>query len=67
MTVKELIKFLKTQPQDAQVAYSLHSEQCLLEEQDMGLADLCEPRADGWIQDKRPDMPTQEYLLFPGN
>jgi len=31
MTVKELIEFLQTQPQDLQVAYALFSEQCLLQ------------------------------------
>ena len=66
MTVAELIAFLQTQPQDIQVAYCLHSEQCLMQLEDIGVLDACAPRPDGWIQDKRPDMPTQRYLLFPG-
>lgn len=67
MTVSELINFLQQQPQDIQVAFRLFSEQRLLEEYDMSVVDLCLPRDDGWIQNKRPDMPTQKYLLLPGN
>lgn len=67
MTVKELIEFLQTQPQDIQVAYMRCSEQCLMRVNEIGISDLCYPRPDGWIQDKRPDMPTQQYLVFPGN
>jgi hypothetical protein len=66
MTVAELIAFLQTQPQHLQVAYQIHSEQCLLEVTDIETVEACEPRADGWIQHKRPDMPTQTYLMFPG-
>ena len=67
MTVSELIEFLKTQPQDVQVAYEIHSEQCLLETKAITLKELCEARPDGWVQDKRPDKPTCMYLVFPGN
>lgn len=67
MTVKDLIEFLKTQPQHLQVAYRMCSEQCILEIKDIEIEDLCVPREDGWIQNKRPDMPTQTYLVFPGN
>jgi hypothetical protein len=67
MTVTELIEFLKTRPQELQVAYRVYSEQCLLEAKDIELLDCCEPRPDGWVQSKRPDRPTQQYLLFPGN
>jgi hypothetical protein len=67
MTVAELIEFLKTQPQDLQVAYKCYSEQALLEAKEIEIAEKCQPRLDGWIHDKRPDMPTQKYLLFPGN
>ena len=67
MNVAELIDFLNTQPQDLEVAYCLHSEQCLMEIRDIGVIKACVARPDGWIQDARPDMPTQEYLLFPGN
>jgi hypothetical protein len=67
MTVAELIAFLQTQPQDIQVAYRLFSEQILLETTDIEVEEKCQPRPDGWIHDKRPDMPTQTYLLFPGN
>ena len=67
MNVAELIEFLKTQPQDFEVAYSVYSEQCLMNTGDIGVLKACVARPDGWIQDARPDMPTQGYLLFPGN
>lgn len=65
MTVSEFIKFLKKQPQDLKVAYQHHSEQCLLETKDIEIEELCHPRPDGWIQNKRPDMETERYLLLP--
>ena len=67
MTVKELIEFLKTQPQDIQVACRMYSEYSLLEIDEIGVLNLCLPRPDGWIHDARPDKPTQSYLVFPGN
>lgn len=67
MTVKELIDLLATYQKDLPVAYRLHSEQCLMKPDDICVVDLCHARPDGWVQDKRPDMPTQQYLLFPGN
>lgn len=67
MTVANLIEYLKKQPQDLLVAYCIFSEQCLLKESDIAVIQLCEPRDDGWIQNKRPDMPLRDYLLFPGN
>ena len=67
MTVRELIEFLKTQPQDLQVAYQCYSEQVLLNQEYIKIETCCQPRPDGWIQDERPDMPTQDYLMFPGN
>lgn len=67
MTVKELIEFLQKQPPDILVAYCCWSEQILMDEGDIIIEDLCFPRPDGWIQNKRPDMPTQKYLVFPGN
>ena len=68
MTVAELIVKLQTMPQDLQVAYCRYSEQCLLEENEIDDEFIaCEPRPDGWIQHKRPDMPSQRYVLLPGN
>ena len=67
MTVSELIAYLQTQPQDLHVAYDIYSERSLLEARDIKIVEACIPRPDGWIQNKRPDMPTQMYLLFPGN
>jgi hypothetical protein len=67
ITVADLVEFLKTQPQDVKIAYRCYSEQCLLELEDIKLHDLCQPRPDGWIQNKRPDMEAEMYLVFPGN
>lgn len=67
MTVAELIKFLKTQPKDLQVVYRCWSEQTLLNADEICVAELCEPRPDGWVQNKRPDMPSKQYLILPGN
>lgn len=67
MTVAELIAFLQAQPQDLQVAYRCFSEQALLEAESIVIAEMCPPRPDGWIENKRPDKPTQAYLLLPGN
>jgi hypothetical protein len=67
MTVAELIDYLRSQPQDLQVAYDIWSEHCLLECSDIRLLGACEPRQDGWIQRKRKDMPTRTYLMLPGN
>jgi len=67
VTVAELIEFLKTQPQDFLVAFKLYSEQCLLESGDITIAELGEPRNDGWVPNARSDRPKRTYLLFPGN
>ena len=67
MAVKELIKFLQKQPQGLQVAFECYSEHCLLEFDDIKILDLCVPRDDGWVHDKRPDKKSQTYLIFPGN
>ena len=67
MTVAELIEFLKTQPQELTVIYQKYSEQTVLETSEIFIAEYCKPRPDGWIQYWRPDMPSQKYLVFPGN
>lgn len=67
MTVAELIAKLETMPQHLPVAYCKFSEQCLLEASDISVCELGHPRPDGWVHDKRPDKPSQEYVLFPGN
>lgn len=67
MKVSELIEFLKTQPQDLQVAYLKYSEQFLLAADEIEIKICGEPRADGWIHDKRDDKPQQTYLMLPGN
>jgi hypothetical protein len=67
MTVDDLVKYLQTLQADMLIAYQCYSEQCLMRADEIKVTDLCEPRADGWIQNERPDMPTRRYLLFPGN
>lgn len=67
MTVAELIAKLKTMPQHLPVAYAIYSERCLLEADDIVVGECCLPRPDGWVANKRPDKPSQEYVLFPGN
>lgn len=67
MIVKELIEYLQKQDQHALVAYKFCSDWALLEARDIDTCEACEPRADGYIQAKRPDKPTMKYLLFPGN
>lgn len=66
-TVSDLIEHLRTLPQNLPVAYRCCSEQCLLEFKDIEIEELCHPRPDGWIQNKRPDMPSTPYLVLPGN
>lgn len=66
-SVGELVAHLLTLDQSLPVAYELHSEQCLLGIDDLKVEALCLPRPDGWVQNKRPDMPSQDYLVFPGN
>lgn len=67
MTVKDLIELLQTFPPDLLVAYERYSEQCLLEAGDVVIKEACEPRPDGWIQHRRPDKATRQYLMLPGN
>ena len=64
MTVKELIDILQGKPQDLQVIYSKYSEFCLLEESDIEIGVHGLPRPDGWVHDRRPDKPTQDYLIL---
>lgn len=65
MKVSELIELLKTFDPELPVAYSLYSEQCLLEASDLEVLELCEPRNDGWVANSRPDKPLIPYLVFP--
>ena len=64
ITVKELIEMLQAHPQDMAVVLSKFSEQVLLTDDYVFVVDLCEPRPDGWVQSRRPDMPTRKYLMF---
>lgn len=67
MTVAELVEFLKAQPQDLTVVFCRYSEYARLEFYQLSIKPLCQARPDGWVHDARPDMPTTDYLVFPGN
>jgi len=67
MIVSELIEFLKTQPQDALVAYKKYSEYVLMEDNEIYVCVLSEPHQDGWVHDYRDDKPKSTYVIFPGN
>ena len=68
MKVSELIEFLQTQPQELDVAFRQHSEQRLMEVDDIKVDTCCVARpSDGWIHNRRADKTLQEYLIFPGN
>lgn len=67
MTVKELIAFLKKQPQGIEVTYQACSENCKLQASNIRVEELGPERDDGWVENKRPDKPSKAYLRFPGN
>ena len=68
MTVGELISVLQTKPPHLLVVYRCFSEWSLLEADEIEVRELrSPPRLDGWVHDRRPDKPTQEYLTLPGN
>lgn len=67
LTVKELIEFLKQFDGELPVAYQMYSENCLLDTDSIAVCQLQSPRPDGWVGNKRPDKPTIDYLVFPGN
>jgi hypothetical protein len=62
MTVAELIQRLQALPQDVQVVVPLWSEQCLLEDDQVGTTTGGEARPDGWVHDVRPDKRTVTYV-----
>lgn len=71
VTVGDLVEHLKTFDQSMPVGYHLHSEYQLL-----GLWEIevktatdwkAHGRTDGWIHEVRPDMPSINYLILPGN
>lgn len=68
MTVGELILALEKYPRDLPVVYRRFSEQLVLDADDIKVEKLCaEIRPDGWVHHARPDKPSAEYLVFPGN
>lgn len=64
ITIADLVTHLQTFEQTLPVCYRLFSEQCLLglDERDVAVVECCEPRPDGWVEDKRPDKPSVKYL-----
>lgn len=67
MKVKELIELLQTFPQDMLVARELYSEAVVMSSEDVAFEVLCKPRADGWVENKRPDKESMTYVVFAGN
>jgi hypothetical protein len=67
MQVKELIELLKTYPEGLEIVYQQYSEHCLMDPRDITIETLSTVRPDGWVHDKRPDRPRQQYVVFPGN
>lgn len=67
MKVRDLIDFLKGFDADLPVARGIYSEQELLTQEMIGVEELCYPRKDGWVQNKRPDMKSIKYLVIQGN
>lgn len=65
MTVADLIEILKSKPQDMKVIYRQYSERTMLKEVNIEFEEGCEPEPDGWVQNARPDKPSQTYLCFP--
>lgn len=66
-TVADLIAHLQTLPPDILVVYQKYSDHQFMELKELELIWGCAPRPDGYVQGARPDLPQQQYLLFPGN
>lgn len=64
VTVAQLIAHLKKFPKGTLVAVPQWSEHRLLTLDDVATVELCEPRSDGWLQNKRPDIPFLTYLVI---
>jgi len=67
LTVGTLKKILDQHPDDMYIVYGCRSEQVLMMSDQVNTADLGQARNDNWVHNYRPDKPTQEYLVFPGN
>lgn len=70
VTVRQLIKHLKSCPQDILVIYKLHSEHKLLELDEVRIKELQPARPDGWVHDfwhGEPKLTSVKYLILPGN
>jgi hypothetical protein len=67
MTVVELIEFLKTHPQDMPILFRQYSDYTELRADQIGVEEHQVPRGDGYVGSKRPDRPSQKFLVFPGN
>lgn len=67
MNVRELIEYLSTVDPELTVVYQIYSEQSVLDGSDIEIKKLCKAREDGWVQNYRPDKPSMDYLVLPGN
>ena len=69
-TVKQLIAYLHQFDETLLVAQPMYSEYTILKLEDLGVATLQEPRADGWIAKVwagKPKLNGRAYLVFPGH
>lgn len=64
MKVRELIAELSYFDPELEVVYSLYSEYTILDGGELKVLTACQPRHDGWVHARRPDQPTQTYLLL---
>lgn len=66
MNVSEFITLLQTHPQDMQVVRVFDVDYMIMDQDDFGILEACEPRADGYVRGKswqKPDELLQKYLL----
>lgn len=67
LTVGDLKKLLDEYDDNIKIIYALHSEHTVMEAIEISPLKACKPRPDGWVQNFREDMESEDYLLFPGN
>lgn len=64
LKVRDVIEMLKSYDQDMPVALSLYSEYVLFSPRNVSIVRACEPRSDGWVQRRRPDLLETTYLVL---
>lgn len=64
MTVGELIVHLRTYDPTLPVVYPLHSEYCILTEDEIDIKKAQAHRPDGWVHRDRNDRDAVSYLVI---